>query len=73
MRPVSDFADNLRRIMRDRGMTQAELGRMVGISQGNVSMYVTGRREPRATYILRIATALGVTTDELLGVKRNGD
>ena len=73
MRPVSDFADNLRRIMRDRGMTQAELGRMVGISQGNVSMYVTGRREPRATYILRIATALGVTTDELLGVKRNVD
>ena len=73
MRPVSDFADNLRRIMRDRGMTQAELGRMVGISQGNVSMYVTGRREPRATYLLRIATALGVTTDELLGVKRNGD
>ena len=59
--------------MRDRGMTQAELGRMVGISQGNVSMYVTGRREPRATYLLRIATALGVTTDELLGVKRNGD
>lgn len=73
MRPVSDFAANLRRIMRDRGMTQAELGRMVGISQGNVSMYVTGRREPRATYLLRIATALGVTTDELLGVKRNGD
>ena len=73
MRPVSDFADNLRRIMRDRGMTQAELGRMVGISQGNVSMYVTGRREPRATYILRIATALGVTTDELLGVRRDGD
>lgn len=73
MRPVSDFATNLRRIMRDRGMTQAELGRMVGISQGNVSMYVTGRREPRATYLLRIATALGVTTDELLGVKRNGD
>lgn len=27
----------------------------------------------RATCILRIATALGVTTDELLGVKRNGD
>ena len=73
MRPVSDFAANLRRIMRDRGMTQAELGRMVGISQGNVSMYVTGRREPRATYILRIATALGVTTDELLGVRRDGD
>lgn len=73
MRPVSDFADNLRRIMGDRGMTQAELGRMVGISQGNVSMYVTGRREPRATCIMRIATALGVTTDELLGVKRNGD
>ena len=73
MRLVSDFAANLRRIMRDRGMTQAELGRMVGISQGNVSMYVTGRREPRATYLLRIATALGVTTDELLGVKRNGD
>lgn len=73
MRPVSDFAANLRRIMRDRGMTQAELGRMVGISQGNVSMYVTGKREPRATYILRIATALGVTTDELLGVRRDGD
>ena len=73
MRPVSDFAANLRRIMENRGMTQSELGRAVGISQGNVSMYVTGRREPRATFVLRIATALGVTTDELLGVKRNGD
>lgn len=73
MRPTCDFADNLRRIMSDRGMTQAELGKAVGISQGNVSMYVTGRREPRATCVMRIATALGVSADDLLGVRRDGD
>lgn len=70
---MCDFAGNLRRIMSDRGMTQAELGKTVGISQGNVSMYVTGRREPRATYVMRIATALGVSADDLLGVIRDGN
>ena len=57
------------RLRKDRGWTQAELADRIGIIQALVSDYERGELKLSAEMAVRFATALGVTTDELLGVK----
>ena len=61
-----NFAENLRRIRRSKDITQAELSKMTGINQVQISYYETGKRVPRIELIVAMAEALEVTTDELL-------
>lgn len=49
------------------GLTLKQLGAVIGVSEGGMSHYETGRREPDPDTLKRIATALGVSVDYLLG------
>lgn len=60
----------IREKRRAMGMTMKELGRLVGVSEGAISHYETGRREPDPEMLKRIADVLGVTTDYLIGRDR---
>lgn len=57
----------IREKRRAMGMTMKELGRLVGVSEGAISHYETGRREPDPEMLKRIADVFGVTTDYLIG------
>lgn len=61
------ISDNLRRALKARNMTQAELARQIGIDQANVSTYCTGAHTPGIDMLVRIADALHVSLDELVG------
>ena len=58
--------------MRDRrrelGITQAQLAEMVGTAQARISQIENGESEPSIDVLMRLARALGVTTDYLLGM-----
>ena len=62
-----DFGSNVRRVRRERGMTQAELCESLGISQQYLSS-IEGGEKPLSTLELamRLAGALGVTVDDLM-------
>ncbi len=62
-----DIGTNIRKFRRERDWTQAELAAKVGIQKQNVSRYENGRVEPRETMLGKLAEALGVTREELLG------
>ncbi|HZF07184.1 MAG TPA: helix-turn-helix transcriptional regulator [Thermoanaerobaculia bacterium] len=51
-----------------RGWTQEELGREVGLDRSRISRYERGRLSASGLTVKRLAEALGVTTDQLLGV-----
>lgn len=51
-----------------RGMKQKELAKILGVTDNTVSYYVSGARTPNAEQIIAISTALGVSTDYILGV-----
>jgi transcriptional regulator with XRE-family HTH domain len=66
--PTSDETpgERLARIRKERGFTQKELADKTGLIQTLVSDYERGKLRLNADMILRFATALEVSTDDLL-------
>ena len=56
-------------LRKERGYTQTELAERVGAIQVVVSNYELGKLRPHPDMIVRLAKALRVSTDELLGVQ----
>ena len=50
-----------------RGMTQAELAEICGVSQKTISALEVDRRNPSYDLLIRLTKALNVTADELIG------
>ena len=49
-----------------KGLTQAALGRKLGLSASTIGMYEQGRREPSISILIALAREFDVTTDYLL-------
>jgi transcriptional regulator with XRE-family HTH domain len=60
------LSHNLRRIRKDLGITQEELEARSGVPQANISLYETGRISPNLANLKKLASALEVSTDDLL-------
>lgn len=62
------FADRLRSVRAERGLSQAELSEALGISRSALSGYESGRKlEPDYGTLTKIADYFGVSVDWLLG------
>ena len=57
----------LQEIMKKKGIKQAELARLTGISRGAISNYVLGRYEPKSDIINKFAKALNCSEMWLWG------
>lgn len=60
-----EFGIRLYRLMYDKGVTQSELSEMTGITQSNISNYITGRKTPSFYTVDKIARALDCSIEEL--------
>jgi transcriptional regulator with XRE-family HTH domain len=54
------FADSLKRLRAERGLSQSELAERAGLSQNGISQWEAGTREPSWSNVLALAAALGV-------------
>lgn len=70
VRPASKFGERLAALRQARGLTQVQLAEKIGSTQRAVSRYETIADRAPAPVLAKLAQALGVTTDELLGVQR---
>lgn len=48
------------------GMTQAELGKKIGVVPATITQYETGARKPDIITLKRLSVILNCTTDDLL-------
>jgi transcriptional regulator with XRE-family HTH domain len=64
---AESFKDRLRRAREKRGMSQAELGTKTGLKPAAVSHFETGQRSPSFDNLRKLADALNVSVDYLLG------
>jgi transcriptional regulator with XRE-family HTH domain len=53
-----------------RDMTAEQLSKRSGINASQISHFETDKREPSAANIRKLATALDITADYLLGLSR---
>lgn len=53
-------------LRRNAGITQVELGRLLGVKQSSISNWETGASRPDIEKTAKIAEVLGVTTDEVI-------
>jgi len=68
-KPAESPGERLARLRRDRGITQEELAEMLGVSQPVVSDYERGELRLHGELILQLTQILGVSADDLLGLK----
>ena len=61
------FAHRLIQLRKAKGITQTELAHSSGVSQRVVAMYETTVKNPTADIVLRLARALDLSVDQLMG------
>lgn len=59
------FPENLRRLMRERKLSQTSLASSAGISQASISRYLSGEVPPGARELKRLADLFNCSMDEL--------
>ena len=62
----------LKECRKAKGMSQATLSRLLGVTQQAVGKWETGRSNPDPEMLVRLAEVLGTTTDYLLGLHPGG-
>lgn len=63
------FGQRLARLRKAAGFTQTELGERLGVSQRVMTYYERQTERPPAALLPTLAQALGVSVDELLGIR----
>ena len=64
------FADNLKRYMDAKGITQRELAEVVGVSAPSVHEWINARKYPRIDKIEIMANYFGILKSDLIEDKR---
>jgi DNA-binding Xre family transcriptional regulator len=65
----TEFARRLRRLMLVKGISQNDLVERTGMTQSMISRYMTGKSEPSARNLYKIARVLECSTDEFKRVE----
>ena len=68
-RTLEGFGTRLAAIRKGRGITQAELGSAVGVSNRVIAYYEQDQAQPPGPLLADLAQALRVSADELLGLE----
>ena len=66
---LTDFGKRLAKLRKDAGYTQVELAKELEVTQRMVSYYEGHSEYPPSSLLPKLAKILGVTTDELLGLR----
>ncbi len=61
----------LARLRKQHGYTQSELAKKTGMAQNLISEYESNKKRLHAELIVRLVTALEVSSDELLGLEKS--
>jgi len=67
------FCDNLRNVRNQRGLTNEQLSEMSGIAINEINEMLASRNIPPAESTKKIAEALNVSVDRLMGLEGDGE
>lgn len=58
---------NLKQLREERGITQTELARQLGVVRSTICFYESGQHSPTPDMLIKLADFFGVSVDYLLG------
>jgi transcriptional regulator with XRE-family HTH domain len=65
---IPTIGSRLKAVRKQRGLTQAELGKLAGMTTSSIAQYETDARQPDINNLCKLCTALKVSADKLLGL-----
>ena len=65
-----EFGEKLRKLRTEKGLTQKQLASLIGVKNSVISFYELGDRIPSPEVIIKLASALHVSSDYLLGIEK---
>ncbi len=66
-----ELGGRISELLKKTNVQQKELADRDGVSEGVMSRYISGDRDPKPEMLANIATALKTTSDYLLGIEEN--
>lgn len=63
---MSYFANNLKILRKEKGLSQPELAKKLNVSKGMISFWENEKYEPTASNIIIVAKFFNISIDELL-------
>ena len=61
---MAKVGEKIKELRTEKGLTQMQLGKMIGVSQKAVDHWERSVNEPKASYIIALVKAFGVSFDE---------
>ena len=68
---MAEFAETLARMRAEKGFSQEELAKRVGVTQAAIWQYENHLATPKIAIAISIANALGTTCEALMGGKED--
>ncbi len=65
---MENLGETIKALRQEKGLTQPQLAKLVGVSNGIISIWENNINEPKATYLKRLSLVLEVSADDLLGL-----
>lgn len=66
---MENLGEKIKEARLEKGLTQPQLAKILGVSNGIISIWENNVNEPKATFLKKLAIALDVTSDYLLGLR----
>lgn len=63
------IGQNIRLLRKEKNITQAQLGKIVSLTQDTISLWEIGKATPNSIELIKLAKFFDVTADFILGIK----
>ena len=63
-----DFPERFKQLRKEKGLTQVEIAKALGVSSGTIAMWETGKRKPQFEMLDKLSTFFDRSMDYVLGV-----
>lgn len=65
---MNDIGIRIKEIRKENHLTQAEFGKILSVSQDNISLWETGKGFPTIQHIIIISKTFNISADYILGI-----
>ena len=62
------FKERLKELRSEKGLSQQQLAKLIGVSQKAIDFWEKGINEPKASYVVALSKFFDISADYLLGL-----